>query len=117
MGRCASPMRGNRSQSPSPNRTLNTSNGQLNTSAVDVDPEVVRASLREFICELKEAEQQRDLARGEASDLTKQLADCEEQRDRANNRLNALNKSLCTLEEGKRGSDGRLASAQTALML
>ena len=76
-----------------------------------------RASLRDFVVELKEAEQQRDLARSEAADLGKQLADCEEQRDRANNRLNALNKSLCQLEEGKRGCDGRLASAQTALML
>lgn len=78
---------------------------------------IFRASLRDFIVELKEAEQQRDLARNEAADLGKQLADCEEQRDRANNRLNALNKSLCQLEEGKRGCDGRLASAQTALML
>ena len=96
------------------NTTADTS--QLN-AAFDVDPEVVRASLREFIVELKEAEQQRDLARAEAAELTKQLTDCEEQRDRANNRLTALNKSLGQLEEGKRGSDGRLASAQTALML
>ena len=40
MGRCASPMRNqNRSRSPSPNRTMNST---LNSSAIDVDPEVVR---------------------------------------------------------------------------
>ena len=82
---------------------MNTSANEpsMLNAAFDVDPEVVRASLREFIVELKEAEQQRDIARTEAADLGKQLAECEEQRDRANNRLSALNKSLGQLEEGK----------------
>merc|ERR1719376_1920590 len=100
-----------------PDFTRSASPSRSEQLVQDIDPEVVRAALRDFLQELKDTQRDKDDAKIEISNLTRQLMEMEGDRDRVNQRLQHLQKSLGEAEEGKRGAHGRLSSAQTALML
>ncbi|XP_069775013.1 rootletin-like isoform X7 [Narcine bancroftii] len=99
----------------SPERSLSPSRSEQ--FGADIDPEVVRASLRAFLQELRDTQRDRDEARVQGSNLSRQLRELESDRDNISSRLQQLQKSLAECEEGKKGIDGRLTSAQAALIL
>merc|ERR1712015_95091 len=111
------PTTGSPDRSMSPSFARSSSPTRTEQLVQDIDPEVVRAALRDFLQELKDTQREKDDAKIEVSNLTRQLMEMEADRDRVTQRLQQLQKSLGEAEEGKRGAHGRLASAQTALML
>nr|XP_025036497.1 rootletin [Pelodiscus sinensis] len=83
----------------------------------DIDPDVVRTALRDFLQELRETQRERGDLRAQLGSLTRQLAELEAERDSASTRVQQLQKLVAESEEGRRSADGKLSSAQTALLL
>ena len=68
--------------------------------STEIDPEVVRAALRDFAQGMKEAEREREEALAKVSNLQRLTSELEEEKGHAEHRLQALQKSLGEAEEG-----------------
>ena len=88
---------GNRSLSPSrrfsPTKSLDMS--------IEIDPETVRASLRDFAQNIKDAERERDEAIARSNNLQRVVSELEEERAVMDQRMQALQKGLGEAEEGQ----------------
>jgi hypothetical protein len=67
----------------------------------DIDPEAIRAGLREHILNLTNAERERDDALAEVNLLRRNLNEINEAHGRTEQRLLQLQKTLTEAEEGK----------------
>ena len=88
-----------RNRPVSPIRRLSPS--KASELSKEVDPETVRAALRDFAQQLKDSEREKEEALTRASQLQRALSEVEEDRARVEGRLQALQKSLGDSDEGK----------------
>ena len=67
----------------------------------DIDPELVRTSLRDYAQKMKEVERERDELTAKNAGLQRQLATLEKDRNECEQRVQTLQKALQETEEGR----------------
>lgn len=69
--------------------------------SMEIDPETVRAALRDFAQNIKDAERERDEAFARSNNLQKAVSELEEERAVLDQRMQALQRGLGEAEEGE----------------
>ena len=67
----------------------------------DIDPELVRTSLRDYAQKMKEVERERDELTAKNAGLQRQMATLEKDRNECEQRVQTLQKALQETEEGR----------------
>ena len=67
----------------------------------EIDPEVIRSSLRDFAQKLKDLERERDEATAKIGVMQRQLDNLEKDRNDCEERIQSLQKNLEDTEEGR----------------
>ncbi|MBN3300756.1 CROCC protein, partial [Amia calva] len=101
------PERSPGSRPPSPERS--------DAPPPNLDPELVRSGLRDFVQELRETQRERDEVRAQLCAVSRRVGELEGERDAAQHKLSQLEKTLSHSQEGRRDVDSRLSCALAAL--
>ena len=79
-----------------------TGDGSKFDMTSEIDPEVIRSSLRDFAQKLKDLERERDEATAKVVAMQRQVVNLEKDRSECEDRVQTLQKNLEDTEEGMR---------------